>query len=640
MAKERKIYQHNEPPAEARERFFQAVAAAGSGDWGEEIIPVEEAVGRITAAPVFARHSVPHYHSAAMDGYAVAAENTFGASETSPLRLPVPEKAVSVDTGDPLPPGFNAVIMIEDVQELGGEIEIIAPAPPWQHVRVMGEDIVATELILPANHTIRPLDLGSLLAGGITELAVKRRPRVSIIPTGSELVQPGEKLEEGNIVEFNSRVLGALVREWGGEPVTAPILPDDYQRIKAEMEKALAGADVVVVNAGSSAGSEDYTASLVAELGELVVHGVATKPGKPVVLGVARGKPVLGIPGFPVSAVIAARLFLRPLLYWLQGVHPPALPRTRAVATRRIVSSPGAEEYVRVKLGQVGEKLVAVPLPRGAGMTMSLVRADGLLVVPALSEGYNAGDEVTVELWRSLEEIKNTLVIIGSHDLTLDILGSQLRLLSPRHSISSAHVGSLEGLLALKRGETHLAGTHLLDEETGDYNVSYIKKYLPGRELALVTLAYRQQGLMVKAGNPKEIVGIKDLLRPDVAFINRQRGSGTRILLDYYLRQEGLDPREIEGYQREEFTHMAVAAAVAGGAADVGMGILAAARSLGLDFVPLAEERYELAIPREYFALEGVQQLLEVIKSPAFRQQVEALGGYDLRDTGTIRWIK
>ena len=180
-----------------------------------------------------------------------------------------------------------------------GEIEIIAPAPPWQHVRVMGEDIVATELILPANHTIRPLDLGSLLAGGITELAVKRRPRVSIIPTGSELVQPGEKLEEGNIVEFNSRVLGAPVREWGGEPVTAPILPDDYQRIKAEMEKALAGADVVVVNAGSSAGSEDYTASLVAELGELVVHGVATKPGKPVVLGVARGKPVLGIPGFP-----------------------------------------------------------------------------------------------------------------------------------------------------------------------------------------------------------------------------------------------------------------------------------------------------------------------------------------------------
>jgi len=633
----RKVYLEDIPLDEARRRFDQALLASGTaGPIEAEDVPIQQALGRVTAAPVWAAISNPHYHGSAMDGAAVRAEDTLGASEASPIRLKLRSQAIWVDTGDPLPPGMNAVIMVEHIQQLGDEIEIMAPVAPWQHVRPMGEDIVATELVLPEGKTLGPVDLGAAAACGRVRLQVRRRPRVAIFPTGTELVEPGTSVKPGDIIDFNSLMLAGQVTEWGGEAHRQPITPDDYDLLKDRISAALDEYDVVVVNAGSSAGSEDYTSRIVGELGELFVHGVAIRPGHPVILGVARGKPILGIPGYPVSTVLTSELFLRPLLAHLLGTLPPERPRATASITRKVLSPMGEDEYLRVKLGRVNGRLIATPLQRGAGVIMSLVRADGLALIPRLSEGLLAGAEVEVELLRRPEEIERTIVAIGSHDLTLDLLSSELSKAHTGLSLSSSNVGSLGGLIALQRGEAHLAGSHLLDEETGEYNVSYIRRYLPGKSVVLVNLVYRDQGLIVPKGNPRGLRGLPDLLHPDVSFVNRQRGAGTRVLLDYQLQQMGASSDQIQGYAREEYTHLAVAAAVSGGTADTGLGILAAARALDLDFVPLLKERYDLVILRDVYDSDLIQPLLALIRGPEFRQLVEALGGYDASQMGEV----
>jgi putative molybdopterin biosynthesis protein len=636
MVMERLVYLEDTPFEEARETFLKAFAGQLTT---AEVLPVPECAGRVTAAPVFARISAPHYHAAAMDGVAVAAARTFGASESTPLRLVLGEDVFWVDTGDPLPPGTNAVIMVEDLHELPtGEVEIIQAVRPWENVRLLGEDMVQTELILPANHRLRPVDLGAVLAGGVTEIAVRRRPRVAIIPTGTELVPPGKDPEPGEIIEFNSTIFAAQVREWGGEPLVYPITKDDYGLIKEWVEQASREADIVLLGAGSSAGSEDFSSRIIAELGQVFVHGVATRPGKPVILGQVRGKPAMGIPGYPVSAVLALELFLYPLLTRFLGLPVVRPPYLEARLARSITSPLGVDEFVRVKLGPVGENLVATPLPRGAALTTSLVRADGVLQVPSGAEGIKAGTSVTVRLLKPEAEVRGTVVAIGSHDLTLDLIANLLRERYPEFSLSSAHVGSIGGLMALRRGEAHLAGTHLLDEASGEYNVSYLERYLPDQEVYLINLAYREQGLLVLPGNPKGIKTLADLTRPDVSFINRQRGAGTRVLLDWALKEEGIDPAAIQGYEREEYTHTAVAAAVKGGAADVGLAVLSAARALELDFIPWRSERYDLAIPAAHLDHPGVQAVLDVMNSPEFKRQVSKLGGYDLKDSGRVMW--
>ncbi|MBI4493992.1 MAG: molybdopterin biosynthesis protein [Chloroflexi bacterium] len=634
----RKVYLEDIPLDEAYRRFWQALERVGGArPRPGEAVPVAEALGRVTAAPVWARLSVPHYHAAAMDGAAIRAADTVGASETAPIRLRLGEQATWVDTGDPLPPGADAVVMLEHLQQVGeAEIELMQPVAPWQHVRPIGEDIVATELVLPEGRRLGPVDLGAIAASGSISVVVRQQPRVAILPTGTELVSPGAELKPGDIVEFNSIVLGAQVQEWGGVPTRVPPTPDDFELIKRRVARALETHDVVAINAGSSAGSEDFTASVVQELGELVLHGVAIRPGHPLVLGVCQGKAVLGIPGYPVSAVLTSELFLRPLLHRLLGLPVPERPRLEATMTRKVLSPMGEDEFMRVKLGQVGERVIATPLQRGAGVIMSLVRADGIVRLPRFSEGVHAGASVSVELLRRPEEVRQTIVAIGSHDLTLDLLSSAIAQRRPGLSLSSSNVGSLGGLIALQRGECHLAGSHLLDEATGEYNLSYVRRLLPGRRVVLVNLVYRAQGLIVPPGNPKGITSLDDLLRDDVYFINRQKGAGTRVLLDYKLKQMGHDPARVRGYEREEFTHLGVAAAVAGGAADVGLGILAAARALKLDFVPLLQERYDLVIPLEHYQGELLAPLLEIIRGPSFPQQVEALGGYDVSAMGRI----
>src|SRR5579859_820849 len=637
----RDMYLEDIPLEDALARFWAALERAGALTplAGEEV-PVAEALGRVTAEAVFARVSVPHYHASAMDGIAVRAADTLGASESAPLQLRVGSQATWVDTGEPLPPETNAVIMAEQVQDLGdGGLEILASVAPWQHVRPMGEDLVATELVLPENHSLGAVDLGALVAAGHTRVSVRRRPTVAILPTGSELVDAGAApLKPGAIVDFNSIVLAGQVSEWGGVPTRLPITPDDRTLIRDRLSAALDTHDVVLVNAGSSAGTEDFTAGIVRELGDLLVHGVAIRPGHPLILGVARNKALIGIPGYPVSAILTSELFVRPLLYRLQGVPAPTRPTVTATITRKLLSPMGEEEYVRVKLGQVGQRLMAAPLSRGAGVIMSMVRADGLARLPRFSEGVHAGAEVEVDLLRSMDEIRKTVVAIGSHDLALDLVSNALARRTPGASLASANVGSLGGLLALARGEAHLAGSHLLDAQTGDYNVSYLKQYLAGRAVVLLHLAGRVQGLIVPPGNPKGLAGLADLARQDVLFVNRQRGSGTRVLLDYQLGLLGLDGALIPGYEREEYTHLAVAADVASGAADVGLGILAAARALELEFLPLFNEQYQLVVPREHHTATLMAPLLEIIRSDEFRADVDGLGGYDVADMGTVVW--
>jgi putative molybdopterin biosynthesis protein len=631
----KQVFLDNTPLDIVKNNYYDALATQGALQvLPEEIIPVHSAVGRITHRAVRAKICSPHYHAAAMDGFAVRACDTFGASEANPFHLQIGFSAEVVDTGDPLPEGFDAVIKIEDVSfPETGLIEITLGAVPWQHVRVMGEDLVATEMLLPANHKIRPIDLAVLFAGGLTEIAVRRKPKVAVLPTGSELVEPGEPLEKGSIIDFNSHVLSAMVEELGAEPIRFPITQDNYELLKERIAQAVEQADLIIVNAGSSAGREDFTAQLIGDLGQVLTHGVAIKPGKPVILGTIHNKPVIGLPGYPVSAVLTFGLFVQPLVAAKLGIVINE-EKVQATLSRKLVSPLGVDEFVRVKLGQVGDKLTATPLARGAGVVSTLVRADGILQVDRLSEGFHPGQSLQVKLLRPLKEIVQTVVAIGSHDPAVDILGDQLHSSFPEFSLSSAHVGSLGGLMALRRGEAHVAGVHLLDETTGEYNRSYVDKLLGDSKGLLVNMAYRSQGLIVAAGNPKGICGLSDLTRQDVEFINRQGGSGTRVLLDFRLKQLGINSDEIRGYLREEFTHMAVAAAVAGGAADCGLGVWSAANALGLGFIPVAEERFDLCIIAEFLNLPHVKAMLEVLSSKQFKDQVLELGGYDLRDCG------
>ncbi len=636
----RRVYLRMKSLEQARELFLERFPVGG---WREpEEVLVVEALGRVTAKGVFAKISAPTFHGAAMDGVALRAEETYSAHPDRPLVFKLGQNAYPVNTGNPLPPGTNAVVMIEDVVELEKDsIQIERPLYPWQNVRRVGEDIVATELLLPQNHRLSAYDLGALLAAGVTRIWVRPRPKVALIPTGKELLgwevwETEESLPQGKLIEFNTVVLGALLEQWGGEAKRLPIVRDDPDQLKRAVQSALEEFDLVVINAGSSAGSEDLTASVIEELGEVLIHGISMMPGKPTVLGVVQGKPVIGNPGYPVSAVVSCEQIVAPLLARLLGVDPPSRPKVKARVARKITSRIGMEEFVRVRVGQVGDKMAATPLARAAGSITTLTKADGILRVPADLEGLAEGEEVDVELLRTPQEIRRTLVAIGSHDLTLDLIHDRLRALGKGYGLASSNVGSLGGLMAVKKGQAHLAGTHLLDPQTGDYNFSYVARYLEGVRIRMVHLVYREQGLMVAPGNPLGIRGLKDLTRPGVRFINRQAGSGTRVLLDFQLRELGIEPQSIQGYHQEEYTHMAVAVAVASGAADAGLGILAAAKALGLEFIPIKAERYDLVIPEIFFETEGIGLLLEIIGSQDFREKVGELGGYDPSQSGKL----
>ncbi|MFP4193327.1 MAG: molybdopterin biosynthesis protein [Desulfobacterales bacterium] len=642
MGSSRNIYLKMKTPEEARQILFREIDP-GPGAAGETV-DVTAAVGRVLSRPVYARLSSPNFNSAAMDGVAVKAETTFGANEANPRTLEIGTEAVFVNTGHVLPRNTDAVIMIEELEIIEEKrIRIEAPAFPWQNVRRMGEDIVATELLFPRHHKVTPYCTGALMGGGITEVPVIKKPRLLFIPTGPELVDytnVSGDLAPGRVIESNTHVLGKIAEEYGATYTRRDILPDDPEKIMQSAKQAADSDefDIILITGGSSAGSEDFSREVIASLGRVLVHGVAMMPGKPLVIGEINGKPAFGIPGYPVSAILAFEQFVVPLITSMLGQPEPEQDTLEAEPTKKIAGKLGMEQFIRVKLGSVGGRIVATPLPRGAGTITSITEADGIIRLSADKEGIREHEKTPVLLLKSGRSVEDTIVAVGSHDNTIDVIADMIREKSSRFTLSSSHVGSMGGLMAVKNGLCHFAGSHLLDENDGSYNISYIKRYLPDKKVRLVRLAEREQGFIVAPGNPKKISCIKDLAGEDIIFINRQSGSGTRVLLDYHLRKAGIDPDSIKGYEKEEYTHMAVAAAVLSQSADAGLGIHAAAAALGLDFVPVATESYELVIPEDFFDSGRIATMLDVIRSGAFIKRVDAMGGYHTQNTGKITW--
>ena len=628
-------YLTNVPLAKASAEYLALLESHGFGGKTQHIA-VWDACGRVTAQAVYAHICAPHYAASAMDGVAVNAKNTFGATETTPITLTV-DQFIVVDTGDPIPEGCDAVIMVEDiVKNVDGTITIHTAAAPWQHIRQIGEDICAGEMILPSYTTITPASIGAMIAGGVLEIDVIRKPVVGIIPTGDEIIPPCTDPKPGDILEFNGSIFSAMVRTWGADAKVYPIVPDKFDQIRDMVDKAATECDMVILNAGSSAGREDFSVQVIRELGEVLYHGIAIKPGKPAILGCRGEIPILGVPGYPVSGIIVIEELLKPLIdHWLKA---PTLRREYAEATltRPVVSGLKYEEFVRVRMGYVGDKLMASPLSRGSGVVSSFMKADGILEVAQGLEGYEAGSEVNVRLLSPAEKLKNTLVVIGSHDPLLDELGDLLHVADNALFMSSSHVGSMGGIMAIRRGEAHAAGCHLLNTETGVYNVSFIKKYFPKGGVKLVRCVGRQQGLMVAAGNPLGIGKFTDIARDGLRYVNRQKGSGTRILTDYLCNQNGLDTASIYGYDREELTHTSVAAQIVSGSADAGMGIYSAAKLYGLEFIPICIEEYDLIIPDHAWETPMVQRMLEILKSDAFREKILSMGGYTIDNPGEV----
>jgi putative molybdopterin biosynthesis protein len=623
------------PAAEALLAWREACAAAGCPERVDAVrLALHDAVGRVTAEPVWATRSSPSFDASAMDGIAVRAAQTVGASESTPVLLD-PADHVVLDTGDPLPEGFDAVVMREHVHvDDAGRAELRAAVAPYQHVRSIGEDVSATELLLPEGHRLRPVDVAAAGAAGAVDVLGRRRPVFGVRPTGDDIRRVGTDPAPGVILDTNSLMLAAQAEAAGCEAWRGEILPDDPDRIAAAVRDAADRADLVLICAGSSAGRDDHTASVVARVGTLAVHGVAVRPGHPVVLGAAEATPVIGVPGYPVSAALTFEIFAAPLLAALQGAAPVEGPRARARVARKLASPMGMDDWVRVRVGRVGGELVATPLPRGAGVLTSLVRADGLLVVPAGLEGHHAGEPVEIRLLRGVGEIDRTILAVGSHDLVLDLAASKVRAADPAATLASSNVGSLGGLVALRDGLCHIAGSHLLDPETGAYTLPYVDRVLGGRDVAVVRLVHREQGLIVAPGNPLGLAGIDDLARPGLRYVNRQRGAGTRVLLDHELRRRGIAADAVAGYAREEHTHLAVAATIAAGRADAGLGVLAAARAFGLDFVPVTREPYDLVLAAETLEDPVTEVLWTLLADPAFRAAVEELGGYGTEEMG------
>lgn len=628
-------YLTNVPLDKAREDYISELKSRGFAA-RTELIPVQAACGRITAEPVYAHICAPHYAASAMDGIALDAKLSFGATETTPVTLGSSEFII-VDTGDPIPENCDAVIMVEDiVRNDDGSVTIHAPAAPWQHIRQIGEDVCAGEMILAAHMKVTPAAIGAMIAGGVLEISVISRPTVGIIPTGDEIVYPCTDPKPGDILEFNSSIFSSMLKEWGAEPHSYPIVKDIFEDIKAALKQASEECDIVILNAGSSAGREDFSSKVIGELGTVLYHGIAMKPGKPAILGICGRKPVLGVPGYPVSGIIVIEELLRPIIELWTESSDEKKQFADAVLTRPVVSGLKYQEFVRVRMGYVGEKLTASPLSRGSGVVSSFMKADGIMEVSQGCEGFEAGETVRVRLLGSEERLRSTLVVIGSHDPLLDELGNMMHSDNKNVYMSSSHVGSMGGIMAMRRGESHAAGCHLLDTETGEYNLSFMRKYFPNHDVRLLRCVGRQQGLMLQKGNPLGIADFEDIAREGIRYVNRQKGSGTRILTDYLCAQSGITGGQIYGFDREELTHTSVAAQIASGSADAGMGIYSAAQLYGLDFLPICIEEYDIIIPDYAWETPMVTQLVATLKSDTFKEKILSMGGYTIDAPGEI----
>lgn len=635
------LQHHDVPLEEALERWLLELDFLKASSRTEvESVAIDDSLGRVTASPVVARLSTPHYYAAATDGLAVRASATFAASPQNKVKIHLKDEATFVDVGAPMPEGTDAVIPVHELELVTpDEVALNRPSNPWRHVRPIGDDIAAREIVLPRDRRIGPLDVGAMVAAGAPTVQVYRRPVVAVVPVGNNLVEPGQEPELGQMLDCNGPIVAGLVRELGGEPERLPVVPERLEEAGEAIAEAARTADLVVALAGPSHGTA-FLARIFSDRGEKVLHGVAVKPGQSVALGVVEGTPVVGLPFHSVAAYAAFSFFARPVLRQMIGQpDDDAWRREEAVLAVDIHSPQGLEEFLRVKMGIVDGRPVAVADAGGASTLMSLVRADGMLDVPADLTRLEAGSVVEVLRLAPERPLASNVLVLGTHDICYDLLRNQLHQSFPDITLHTAATGGALGLRCLKRGFCHIAAIHLFDEETGEHNIPHLKREMADHPVVLVHLFTRHLGLAVAAGNPLGVAGLEDLTRSDLRFINRQPGSGTRSLLEYHLRKLGIESAQIHGFESEVKTHMAVAAAVSGGVADAGPTISTAARALRLDFVPCISERLELAIPKRFFNLYPIRALLQVIRAATFRRDAaNSFTDYDFSETGRVIW--
>ncbi len=580
-------------------------------------VPVQDAYGKTTAEAIISPVSIPSAHRSAVAGMAVKSRDTTGATRKNPIQV---TDYCRVNTGNVIDERFDAVIRIEDGEEGEEGYLIRTPARPWQHIRPIGEEITATEMILPCLSRIRAEEIGALVQFGIHEIPVLDL-RVALILTGSGITTAGQEGAGG------IHMAAAFLTDAG---ISAPIspVPAEQGMIRAAIKEAAIDHDLILISAGSSHEATDMIAAIIADLGSVIVRGLAIKPGKRVIVGDINSRPVIGLPGYPIACHTVLREILRPVLEWY-GFNMPEHAEITARLAGTIPSSPGTDQFVLVTVGKVRNAWIAVPLSYGPGIQMNLVRSNACLKIPADQKAGTIGREVHAVLTVPEQEAEQMVLITGSHDPSIDYLADLVRKQGIR--IASAHVGSMDGLLALKRGDCHLAPMHLL-AGNGEYNIPYLQKYFPDEELVLICVGERMQGMV-----SREILGFDDITR--YRFINRQQGSGTRMLLDYLLEQKRISPDQVDGYHTEVTSHLAVCQAVKSGDADLGMTVYGAALSLSLPFIEVGVERYELVTTKRLFEHDPhIRTIAEIIASRRYQEVLIHLGGYETGETGTIRY--
>lgn len=625
---------------EAERRFHAAVSLR---PLGEEWVLLAECLGRVLARDVVAAVDVPSFDRSNFDGFAVRAEDTFGAAEEEPRRLKLlpesiatavvtqtevqPGTSMGIATGGMLPRGADAIVMIEHTDAVGEELLVRRAVNAGGGVAFAGTDIASGETVLRTGDRLTSRETGVLAAIGVDRVAVWRRPRVAVISTGDEIIPPGEPMRPGMIYDSNARIIADAVRELGGEPVEYGIVRDDLPLLRQRVEEALAGCDVVLLSGGTSKGEGDLSYRAVRELTDpgIVAHGVALKPGKPICLAASAGKAVVILPGFPTSAIFTFHEFVAPVLRRLAGrgiESPPVVPARLAV---KVNSEIGRTEYLLVGLVQCGEttenevKLAAYPMGKGSGSVTTFSHADGFVTIDRHQEIVEQAAIVQVQLLGRDLPLAD-LVVIGSHCVGLDCLLGLLQQAGFRTKFLA--VGSTAGLDAVRRGECDLAGMHLLDPATGEYNRPYLS---PG--LVLIPGYGRLQGVVFRRGDQRfegrsaeeSVAAVKT--DSACVMVNRNQGSGTRILIDRLLG--GAKPR---GYPVQSRSHNAVAAAVAQGRADWGVAIRGVADLAGLGFLPLTEERYDFVVPQSRIDRPPVRELRRLLADPSVRQKLARLG--------------
>jgi len=600
-----------------------------------EWVSTKESLDRISAKAVYAKASSPNYNASAMDGIAIKSALSALATESNPVLI---EKShyQYVDTGDVISKEWDAVVMIEDVIWKDNDQAMITKSVGYfENVRPMGEDISQTQMIIPSFHLIRAVDLGPLMASKNEEVEVFKKLTTAILPTGNEIVDVAtEKLEDGMIIDSNSSMIKGLTASLNLEAHTLPVCSDDYQQLKEVINQATKENDVLLINAGSSAGSEDYTVKIVEELGHVSVHGIAIKPGKPAILGLVNGAIVIGLPGYPVSTYIVFEQVFKPLINKLfhQRNEQEVI---QATLTKTIYSSLKHLEFVRVKVGYLNEQFVCTPLARGAGISMSLAEADGMVIVPKQSEGYQKNNPVMVHLFKPSSSLKHKITSIGSHDLILDVLNDVLNQQDSPYSLSSSHVGSYSGLLALKNKETLIAPIHLLGSD-GSYNSQTVQALFKKEKMALIKGVKRKQVLAFAKGNPRNIRSIEDISRENLNYVNRQQGSGTAVLFDYLLTKNGMDKSDVVGYDFVMPCHFNVGAAIKNNTADCGLLIKSIANVMALDYIEVMAEDYDFVLYEKDLERPEIKSLINTLTSDFFKEKLEEFDCYDTKNSGQI----